>query len=71
VPVWDLLGGNVRDKIKVYAWIGGDRPSDVEVATKARLSQKFAAVTMDATGEISMKDAEQRGSQLARYTEIT
>lgn len=24
-----LLGGQVRDKIKVYSWIGGDRPSDV------------------------------------------
>jgi galactonate dehydratase len=25
------LGGKVRDKIRVYAWIGGDRPSDVEI----------------------------------------
>lgn len=30
VPIYQLLGGKVRDKIKVYAWIGGDRPSDVE-----------------------------------------
>jgi galactonate dehydratase len=30
VPVHQLLGGKVRDKIKVYAWIGGDRPSDVK-----------------------------------------
>lgn len=29
VPIYELLGGKVRDKIKVYAWIGGDRPSDV------------------------------------------
>lgn len=29
VPLYQLLGGKVRDKIKVYAWIGGDRPSDV------------------------------------------
>jgi L-alanine-DL-glutamate epimerase-like enolase superfamily enzyme len=50
VPVWDLLGGKVREKIKVYAWIGGDRPSDVETAAKARLAQKFSAVKMNATG---------------------
>jgi len=29
VPVYQLLGGKVRDSIKVYAWIGGDRPGDV------------------------------------------
>ena len=27
-PVFDLLGGAVRDRIKVYSWIGGDRPSE-------------------------------------------
>jgi len=30
VPIYELLGGKLRDKIKVYAWIGGDRPRDVE-----------------------------------------
>lgn len=30
VPIYQLLGGKVRDTLKVYAWIGGDRPSDVE-----------------------------------------
>lgn len=30
LPIYELLGGKVRDKIKVYAWIGGDRPDDVE-----------------------------------------
>jgi len=50
VPVWDLLGGKVRDKIKVYAWIGGDRPGEVEVAAKARKAQNFTAVKMNATG---------------------
>lgn len=32
VPVYQLLGGKVRNKVQVYAWVGGDRPSDVEVA---------------------------------------
>lgn len=30
VPIYQLLGGKVRDQLKVYAWIGGDRPSDVK-----------------------------------------
>jgi galactonate dehydratase len=29
VPVYELLGGKVRDKMKVYSWVGGDRPSDL------------------------------------------
>jgi len=29
VPVYQLLGGLVRDKIKAYSWVGGDRPADV------------------------------------------
>lgn len=32
VPIYELLGGKVRSKLKVYAWIGGDRPSDIESA---------------------------------------
>lgn len=30
VPIYQLLGGKVRHKLKVYAWIGGDRPDEVE-----------------------------------------
>lgn len=28
-PIHSLLGGQVRDKIKVYSWVGGDRSADV------------------------------------------
>lgn len=27
VPVYQLLGGSVRDKLKVYCWIGGNEPN--------------------------------------------
>ena len=26
VPVYDLLGGTVRDSMKTYSWVGGDDP---------------------------------------------
>ena len=52
VPVADLLGGRVRDRIRVYAWIGGDRPSDVAAAALARREQGFDAVKMNGTEDI-------------------
>jgi galactonate dehydratase len=32
VPIYELLGGKVRNQVQVYCWIGGDRPADVEKA---------------------------------------
>ncbi|KAK9327380.1 enolase C-terminal domain-like protein [Lipomyces starkeyi] len=48
VPVWQLLGGKVRDRVAVYGWIGGDRPSDVLRQAKDRKDQGFTAVKMNA-----------------------
>jgi galactonate dehydratase len=52
LPVWEMLGGRVRDKIRAYAWIGGDRPSEIADAAKARRDQGFSAVKMNATPEM-------------------
>lgn len=52
VPVSELLGGQVRDKIAVYAWIGGDKPSDVIEAAKVRISQGFNSVKMNGSEEL-------------------
>ncbi|HVZ29025.1 MAG TPA: galactonate dehydratase [Asticcacaulis sp.] len=57
VPVWQLLGGRVRDRVAVYAWIGGDRPSDVVDAGKARLAQGFKAVKMNASEDMGWLDS--------------
>jgi galactonate dehydratase len=57
VPVHQLLGGKVRNKISVYAWIGGDRPADVEEAGRARLAQGFKAVKMNATEDVNWLDS--------------
>jgi len=51
-PVWQLLGGQVRDRVPAYAWIGGDRPSEVSQAAATRLAQGFGAVKMNATAEL-------------------
>ncbi len=60
VPVWRLLGGLVRDRVPVYAWIGGDRPDEVVSAAQARIAQGFKAVKMNATGEIGWLDSTRR-----------
>jgi galactonate dehydratase len=52
LPVWEMLGGRVRDKIRAYAWIGGDRPSEIAEAAKARRGQGFSAIKMNATPEM-------------------
>ena len=52
VPAWELLGGQVRDRIRAYAWIGGDRPDEIGEAAQARAKQGFTAVKMNATAEL-------------------
>jgi galactonate dehydratase len=57
VPVWELLGGRVRDHIACYAWIGGDRPHEVAEAAAARRAQGFKAVKMNATAEMAFLES--------------
>lgn len=59
-PVYQLLGGACRDSIKVYSWIGGDRPNDVGQAAKEKVDAGFAAVKMNATEELQYIDSGQR-----------
>ncbi|KAK4700614.1 galactonate dehydratase, partial [Phenoliferia sp. Uapishka_3] len=57
VPVWELLGGKVRERCNVYGWIGGDRPSDVLEQAKARKAQGFTAVKMNAVESLAWLDS--------------
>lgn len=56
VPVYQLLGGAVRDKIKVYSWIGGDRPRNVAEAAKEKMDQGYTAIKMNGTEELAWID---------------
>ncbi|ULH17256.1 galactonate dehydratase (plasmid) [Deinococcus sp. KNUC1210] len=57
VPVWELLGGQVRQQVQAYAWIGGDRPDQVAEAAQQRRLQGFRAVKMNATAELGWLDS--------------
>ena len=56
-PVFDLLGGAVRNRIKVYSWIGGDRPSETAAAARAAVARGFGAVKMNGTSEMQFIDS--------------
>ncbi|MBB6224930.1 galactonate dehydratase [Rhizobium leguminosarum] len=56
-PVHSLLGGQLRDRIKVYSWIGGDRPSDVANNAKDVVEKGFKAVKMNGAEELQIVDS--------------
>jgi galactonate dehydratase len=60
VPVYELLGGAVRQKMKMYCWIGGDNPDVVLEQAHTKVKQGYKAVKMNATGAMdwvsSLKD---------------
>jgi len=57
VPVYELLGGRVRDRIQVYRWIGGDHPRDTAEAAKEAVAQGYHAVKMNGTDELKWIDS--------------
>lgn len=63
-PVYDLLGGRCRDKIRVYQWIGGDRPSDVGKAAKEAMDSGATAVKMNGTEEMQIVDTHKKIDEL-------
>ncbi|MFC7394964.1 galactonate dehydratase [Scopulibacillus cellulosilyticus] len=63
-PVHELMGGACRDSIKVYSWIGGDRPTDVGEAAKKVVESGFTAVKMNGTEELQYIDSFEKVEQL-------
>jgi galactonate dehydratase len=57
VPVHELLGGKLRDSIKVYSWIGGDRPVEVAAGAKEVVARGFQALKMNGTEELQIVDS--------------
>lgn len=57
VPVYELLGGAVRDKMKIYGWIGGDKPAHVMEAAQKRVDDGFHAVKLNGCAEMEWIDS--------------
>jgi galactonate dehydratase len=52
-PVHELLGGPVRDRVRVYSWVGGDRPGKIREAVQAQVAAGFTAVKMNVAGPMT------------------
>ena len=47
VPIWELLGGNCRDKIRLHLLGGGNTPETMFNAAKAAVEEGFTALKFD------------------------
>ncbi len=70
VPVYDLLGGPVREKMKMYCWIGGDHPEVVLEQAKQKVEQGYKAVKMNATGAFEWIDSIKKVKTVANNIKI-
>ncbi|MDD7911675.1 galactonate dehydratase [Pseudovibrio exalbescens] len=70
VPVHELLGGAVRDKMRMYCWIGGDRPNEIGRQAKEVVEIGFTAFKMNGTPEMAIIDSyEKVDDAVARIAE--
>jgi galactonate dehydratase len=51
-PVHQLLGGPVRDRIRMYGWVGGDEPAELADHISAQVERGLTAVKMNASGRM-------------------
>lgn len=63
-PIYELMGGKCREKMKVYSWIGGDSPDNVAKAAKEKKEQGFLAIKMNATEGIQYIDSYKKIDQV-------
>jgi galactonate dehydratase len=53
VPVYQLLGGPVRQRVRMYTWIGGDEPDQVADQAREQAEAGFTAVKMNGSGQMA------------------
>ena len=71
VPVYQLLGGLVRDRMKTYSWVGGDRPADVIAGISALREAGFDTFKMNGTEEFGIvENSKAVDAAVARIAEI-
>ena len=53
VPVYDLLGGPVRDRVRTYAWVESDDLGQLKDQIERRIDEGFDAIKLVASGRLS------------------
>ncbi|WIT14257.1 galactonate dehydratase [Paucibacter sediminis] len=71
VPVYELLGGLVRDRMKTYSWVGGDRPADVIAGIRRLREGGFDTFKLNGSEEMGLIDSAAKvDAAVARIAEI-
>ena len=55
-PIHQLLGGPVRDRVRSYRWVGGDRPENLIQEVVAMRDEGFDAVKFNICSELQIVD---------------
>lgn len=66
VPVHELLGGPVRDSIRVYGWVGGDKPDTLLEDVENRLRSGYTAVKMNLSAGTALIDTKEQAQLMAQ-----
>ena len=56
LPVYDLLGGACRERMKTYAWVGGDDPADESAQIEALVAKGWNTFKLNGCGRLRMID---------------
>jgi galactonate dehydratase len=56
VPVYELLGGAVRDKVRMYTWIHGGSPQELADSTRMAMAAGFNAVKFCPASKVTQLD---------------
>lgn len=65
-PVHALLGGKVRDRVRSYRWIGGDRPSNLIAEARALADEGYDACKFNVTEELQYIDSYRKVDAILR-----
>lgn len=68
-PVHELLGGPVRDRVRMYTWVGGDEPDEIADAVAAQVAAGFTAVKMNGCGRLRAIDSLHEARRVVRRAE--
>jgi galactonate dehydratase len=71
VPVYQLLGGLVRQRMKTYCWVGGDRPAEIIESIRRVREAGFDTVKMNGTEEFGLLEGHAAVDRaIAKFAEI-
>lgn len=64
LPVYEFLGGRVRDRIRVYQLIGGDQTGNITETATAAINAGVTALKLNTTGSIRFIDTPAKIEQI-------